>query len=75
MTRESESGPVQLCLWPLIPYYKPAPPQPLVGKCLRRRPARAWNHKNCGRDNRTVAVWCGCAECLNMLHPVNRLGW
>lgn len=36
-------------------------------KCLRRQPAREWTHQGQNRDNRTVAVWCGCAECYQML--------
>ncbi len=53
----------------------PTPSKADARKCLRRQPAREWTHMGQHRDNRTVAVWCGCDECKKMLHPVNNLGF
>ncbi len=47
------------------------PPTPLkltpVEHCLRKRVPRAWTHKGQFHDNLTVAVFCGCLECEQML--------
>ncbi len=39
--------------------------------CMRRTPARSWTHKGQHRDNRTVAVLCGCAECKQSLSVID----
>lgn len=36
-------------------------------KCLRAKPPRQWTHTTQSRDNRTVAVWCHCSECQELL--------
>lgn len=32
-------------------------------KCMKTQAPVDWNHQNCTRDIRTIAVWCGCDAC------------
>lgn len=40
--------------------------------CMRSQSPRQWTHKTQSRDNRTVAVWCGCADCRALDSAFNR---
>lgn len=36
-------------------------------KCMRNRTPRSWTHYTQRRDQMTIAVWCGCENCVAML--------
>lgn len=40
--------------------------------CMRSQSPRQWTHKTQSRDNRTVAVWCGCHDCRALDSAFNR---
>ncbi len=47
---------------------EPSPSSAETGTtCLRRAAPRTWTHKGQYRDNRTVAAWCRCPECVKVL--------
>ncbi len=41
---------------------------PAAKPCLREVKPKGWTHGAQYRDNRTVAVWCKCDKCIQMLN-------